>query len=302
MSRRLGSSGGGGKGNGDGLVKPRIKKPFPWYGGKGFLVKRLLELIPSHTTYVEVFGGSAALLFAKEPSKVEIYNDVDSDLVNFFRVLRDPKKYKRMARLASLTPYSREEFYNAVNGLKLGSFEDDVERAFWFWYVSRLCFSGGGRASASLSTSITSYERGMSSTTHKYLNTIKALPWFHQRVTRVQIENQNFETILSRCDRPNTFFYLDPPHLPSSRTKTRYRFDMTEEEHIRLLTTLRAVEGKVLLSGYPSKLYKEFLSDWYSSESDAVCWSVGTTVGTGRASSGGRATDKRTEVLWCNYK
>ena len=88
-----------------------LRSPVRWYGGKGNMVKKLLKLIPEHKIYVEVFGGGASLLFAKEPSPIEIYNDIDEGLVNFFRVLRDPEKFGKFYAKAVLTPYSRAEFY-----------------------------------------------------------------------------------------------------------------------------------------------------------------------------------------------
>jgi len=105
-----------------------LMPPFPWMGGKVWLAKRLAENLPQHHTYVEVFGGAAALLLAKPPSPVEVYNDIDSGLVNFFRVLRDEEKFKRFMRMVTLTPYSREE-YNAARE-RWRDVENDVERAY----------------------------------------------------------------------------------------------------------------------------------------------------------------------------
>lgn len=90
------------------------------------MVKHLLNFVPPHYIYVEPFGGAAWLLFAKPPSPVEVYNDIDSGLVNFYRVLRDPEKFKEFYRLVSLTPYSREEFYYCMSTWK--ECENDVEK------------------------------------------------------------------------------------------------------------------------------------------------------------------------------
>lgn len=88
-----------------------MKSPISWFGGKYYLAHKIIKLFPPHSIYVEPFGGAAHVLFAKEPSPVEVYNDIDSGLVNFFRVLRDPKSFGELALLCSLTPYSREEYY-----------------------------------------------------------------------------------------------------------------------------------------------------------------------------------------------
>lgn len=113
-------------------MRKRLRSPIVWFGGKGNMVAKLLPLIPPHRIYVEPFGGGASLLFAKKPSPVEVYNDLDSGLVNFFRVLRDPKKFERLHKLVSLTPYSREEYDFCRATWE--TCDDDVERAYR-WYV-----------------------------------------------------------------------------------------------------------------------------------------------------------------------
>jgi len=113
---------------------------FPYLGGKHFLVKRLLPLVPPHEVYVEVFGGAAALLFAKDRSPVEVYNDVDKELVNLFTVVRD-RKDKFLKRLEWL-PYSRELYYRFMADIDAGKITDPVERAAAFYYCMRSSFSG----------------------------------------------------------------------------------------------------------------------------------------------------------------
>ena len=112
----------------------RLRSPIWYVGGKGMMVQKLLHYIPPHRTYVEVFGGGASLLFAKEPSPVEVYNDIDSGVVNFFRVLRDKEKFKKFYEKVVLTPYSREEHYYCRNTWR--DCADDIERAYrWFVMV-----------------------------------------------------------------------------------------------------------------------------------------------------------------------
>src|SRR5690242_14460533 len=89
-------------------------KPFPWYGGKGALAPLLVSLLPVHEVYCEVFGGSGALLFAKPPSRLEVFNDLDSGVVQFFRVLRNPQQAEALQRALTLTPYAREEYYDCL--------------------------------------------------------------------------------------------------------------------------------------------------------------------------------------------
>jgi DNA adenine methylase len=118
----------------------RLRSPIVWFGGKGAMVAKLLPLIPEHRIYVEPFGGGASMLVSKEPSAVEVYNDINSGLVNFFRVLRDSRQYGRLRRLAALTPYAREEFDFCRE--TWADAEETVERAYKWFVVARMSFSG----------------------------------------------------------------------------------------------------------------------------------------------------------------
>nr|MBA3826420.1 DNA adenine methylase [Ktedonobacterales bacterium] len=115
-----------------------VSAPFPWFGGKRRLAPWIIPHFPAHTTYVEVFGGSAAVLFAKPPSALEIYNDLDGELVHFFRVLRDPVLAMDLSERLAWTPYSREEWRTCLTQLRAGEEVDDVERARrWFVAVAQ---------------------------------------------------------------------------------------------------------------------------------------------------------------------
>ncbi len=185
----------------------KSRTPIRWFGGKGHMTRKLVPLFPAHRVYVEVFGGGAACLFAKPPAGREVYNDLDSGLVGFFRVLRDAEQWKELHRLASLTPYAREE-YNYCRA-HWQEQEDPVKRA-WMWFVvARWSFSGSfGR---SFGTSTNSVARGMGLCNSTWLQAIDCLEDFHARIMRVQIEQQDFRTIFDRYDSPDTFFYVDPP-------------------------------------------------------------------------------------------
>src|SRR5947209_4967208 len=110
-------------------------KPFPWYGGKSALASLLVSLLPVHEVYCEVFGGSGALLFAKPPSPLEIFNDLDSGVVQFFRVLRDPELSAALQQALTFTPYAREEYYDCLAHWTTAA--DPVERAR-AWYCAVL--------------------------------------------------------------------------------------------------------------------------------------------------------------------
>ena len=244
---------------------------------------KLLERIPDHVAYVEVFGGSAALLFAKSPSQIEVYNDIDSGLVQFFRVLQDDVLFERFYRLVNTTLFSRE-LYNEYRVSWRTETDRAISAAQWFM-IARQSFSGAfamGWAGASKHQSQTLV----------WLNAIKELPWFHERLMRVQIEHKDWEWVIEHYDSDNTFFYLDPPYIPSTRRKQNvYDCDLTEADHQLLVKRLADIKGKVLLSGYQTDLY------------DSLGWTRTDFNVTSHAPNSKYGSDKRrTESVWQNYE
>ncbi len=219
---------------------------FRYPQGSHFLVNKLLKLIPPHDVYVEVFGGAANLLFAKEPSKVEVYNDINSELVNFFRVLRDEQKWRLLQEKLMLTPYAREEFEFARDAPSEGI--DDVERARRFYVRLQMSFAGWGRAFG--------YSRiGKHNLARSYFNKLANFESFHKRLMTVIIENLDFEDIFRRYDSPNTFFFCDPPYIGHSVKTQSLNLEMPFEDHERLVRSVLQAKGKVLLLGYYHPVY-----------------------------------------------
>src|SRR5262245_60457083 len=216
----------------------RLRSPFSWFGGKGRMRAKLLPLIPAHRIYVEPFGGAASMLLAKEPSPVEVYNDLNSGLVNFFRVLRDARKFKRLQFLSSLTPYSREEYYWARDTWEGCS--SPVDRAHRWFTVARMSF--GGMFGKSWGFTVHSSCRGVSQTVSRYLSAIESLPQIHARLMIVQIEHRDALDVINTYDSPETFFFLDPPYEPSTRRSGSYLHEMTEDGHRELVSRLLRVK------------------------------------------------------------
>jgi len=263
------------------------------------MVKKLLPLIPEHKIYVEVFGGGASLLFAKEPSPVEVYNDLNGDLVNFFRVLRDPKKFAEFHRLVSLTPYSREE-YNLCRKT-WESCEDDVERAYRWFIVARMSF--GGIFGSAWGYAVTASNRGRALTTSSWLSAIDMLPEIHERMMRVQIENDDFRMIIPRYDTPDTCFYVDPPYILETRkSQDVYKYEMTLQDHQDLVMMLLDVKGSVILSGYRHDTHTPLeLAGWTRHDFPAVCSAAARTRYTGIQGKGALLENApRIESVWLN--
>lgn len=274
----------------------KLRSPIPWFGGKQQMSSKLLPLIPDHQTYVEPFGGACSLLFAKEPSPVEIYNDLDSDLVNFMRVLRDPKLFADFYHRACLSPYSREEWQFCKN--HLNDDPNPVERARRFFVLARFSFSG--LVGNSFGIDVTASKGGMVQKASSYQGVLGMLPRLSNRMTSVLIENRDFRKIIQLYDTEETFFYLDPPYLPETRKGGTYPHELTTDDHRELVEILHNIKGKVMLSGYPSELYDSL--GWRKIEWNVCCRAAGRTRASGLQGKGMVSKlQQRTECVWLNY-
>lgn len=259
--------------------------PFPWFGGKQHLAPLLASLLPPHAVYVEVFGGAASLLWAKAPSPLEIYNDLDSNLVNFFRVLRNPAQAAQLHALLDLTPYSRQEYLDCRASWRDAA--DPVERARRWFVALVMSFSKSSGVQHGWAFTRTPNAQKP----RAFRGWAQALPSFTQRLALVQIEHGSYADIFARYDAPGACFYCDPPYLPETRKDTahhEYAHEMSRDEHLHLLETVKAARGKVLLSGYDSALYQEALRGWDCIKVAALNWSAHAKYG----------RTPRTECIW----
>jgi DNA adenine methylase len=226
----------------------KLKPPLSWHGGKSRFTYNILALFPEHHTYCEVFGGSGAVPLAKEPSKVEIFNDVDDSLVNLFRVIRDPDLCDRLQKACQNTLYARSEFKLAQEPTV-----DPVERARRFLVRQRMSRSGLGER---WSYVVDDSRRGMASVVRRWQATEERLSALHQRLRTVQIEQADWRKILDRYDGPGSLFYMDPPYQPDTRTGGGYPHEMTRADHDDLVERLLQLTGMVVLSGYAHPSYQ----------------------------------------------
>lgn len=260
---------------------------FGWYGGKFSHLDWLLPLLPKSKHYCEPFAGSAAVLINREPAPVETYNDLDSEVANFFRVLREQKE--ELVEAIGLTPFSRKEFEVAISEptIELSA----LERARRFYIRARQVRTGLAQRASSgrwAHCRLTS-RAGMAGAVSRWLGSVEALPEIAQRLLRVQIENDTAINIIRRYDSEETLFYCDPPYPHSSRGDSNaYRYEMTDDEHRELAKVLHDVKGKVALSSYRCDLMDELYFDWQVIEGPTkIVHSV---------------KQPRTEVLWVNYE
>lgn len=250
---------------------PRI---LHYPGSKWSLAEWILSHMPPHTTYLEPYFGSGAVLFNKAPSQLETINDIHGDVVNLFKVVRDNPQ--ELARVVSLTPYSRQEYLESHN---LTS--HDVERARRFlvrcWQSIRVK-TGSISGWKCRGTADDSYRiKQWNDLPNKFLQVA-------ERLKQVQVENRPAIDVIKRYNRPDVLIYADPPYLESTRNGAIYDNEMTEEEHKELLQCLKLHVGPVLLSAYKNDLYSDLLNNWdYETRQQVI--ENGT---------------HRTEVLWIN--
>ncbi len=207
--------------------------PLSYIGGKNRLAKRVIEIFPQHTTYVEAFAGGAQVFFHKEPSKVEVLNDLDGEIVNFFRVCQ--QHYEELLRYFRFSVVSRQWF----DLLKATDPETltDIQRAARHLYLLRNCFASLVRNPV--------YHRNVIQPPSFNLESLPELiENAHKRLERVQLECAPYEEILRRFDRPTTLFYLDPPYWG----RKLYRYNFSEADFGKLAGRLSTIRGTFVLS------------------------------------------------------
>jgi len=258
-----------------------------WYGGKFSHLRWLSPLLPKAFLFCEPFGGSAAVLLNREPSPVEVYNDIDSDLVTFLKVLREEPD--ELIEKLYLTPFSREEFANACKH-KYDRQLPDLERARLFFIRAEQVRIGlaqtatPGRWAWCKFTS----RRGMAGAVSRWIGRIEGLCAITDRLRNVQIENMEAIDVIKRYDSKDTLFYCDPPYPHESRGDIHaYEFEMNEEQHMKLSEVLHDVKGKVALSSYKSPLMTKLYHDWIRIDAPMM---IAHSI-----------KQMRQESLWINY-
>lgn len=261
---------------------------FGWYGGKYSHLDWLLPLLPQTKHFCEPFGGSAAVLINRIPSPIETYNDVDGEVVNFFRVLREKKD--ELIEKIGLTPFSYEEYVRAIEG-KGDTNLADIERARLFYIRARQSRTGLAQSASQgrwAHCRLTSRAE-MAGAVSRWLGAIEDLSLIAQRMLRVQIENRPAIDVIKRYDSPQTLFYCDPPYPHECRGDSNaYGFEMSDSDHKELAKVLHSVKGKVAISSYRCNLMDELYGDWELIEApEKKCHSV---------------KKARKEALWMNYE
>jgi DNA adenine methylase len=266
---------------------PGIVPPLKWHGGKSYLAKKIVALMPPHTHYVEPFAGGLAVLLAKDPVGIsEVVNDLHGGLTNFWRVLQDETDFAKFQRIAEAIPFSKREWNDSGAALDAS---DRVRRAVAFLVRCRQSLAGRMDCFAPLSRNRT--RRGMNEQASAWLTTIEGLPAVHARLRRVVILNRPALEVIRTQDAPDTLHYCDPPYPDVTRTVPDvYEHEMTLDDHSDLLEVVQTVKGRVMISGYASRLYDSELRDWTRHEFDLP-----------NNASGAKTKKRKREIVWCNF-
>lgn len=265
----------------------KFKSPINWYGGKYYMAKDIIELFPQHNMYVEGFGGAGHVLFRKERSNLEVYNDLHNGLYLIFKLLRENNEY--FIHRLSLTPYSRWEFEDSKSWMYE---EDEIERARKFYVRTMQSVASNGGWCYAKSKS----RRGMCQSVSRWLGNIEEnLTGAIERLKEVQIENLDVIDLIRKYDKEDTLFYLDPPYITETRKqKKSYEHEMTDEQHIKLVETLIKVKGKVILSGYDHPIYDRLMDNGWKKVV------LGDYSKRSQKSNNGEL-DAGKEFVWINY-
>lgn len=226
-----------------------IRAPFSWPGGKSKSIREILPHLPYRNSYIEPFGGSGAILLARQPSNLEVFNDRHSGVVALYRCIRDEDKLQKLVKRLELIIHSREEFRWCKNTWE--SYEDDIERAARWYYMLMFSFSSLGRNFGRAT-------KGKAQLAKAVANHLKDFDRLHCRVKNVIFENQDYRSMLLDFDNPDAVFYLDPPYYQVH--SGTYKYEMTSDEHRDLLNQVMRMEGYVAVSAYSNELYNSY--DW----------------------------------------
>lgn len=264
------------------ITTPAIR----YHGGKFRLAPWVIEHFPPHQIYVEPFGGAAGVLLRKPRSHGEVYNDLDGDIVNLFRVMQESHSRELLIERLAFTPYAREEFQLAWDHS-----EEPVERARRTIIRAQMGFGSAGASKGTTGFRIDA-ARQYSTAQQLWARYPDQLAAIGERFAGVLIENRPAIEVMQAHDAPMTLHYVDPPYLHHTRVKGAakgryYRHELDNRQHEELLDTLKGLQGMVVLSGYPNDLYSELLTGW----------TMNTTIS---RISAGRGGATRTECLWLN--
>lgn len=258
-----------------------------YHGAKFRLAPWVISFFPGHYAYVEPFGGAGGILMQKPRSKSEVYNDLDDEAVNVFRVLQDKDASRELVRLLTVTPYSRAEF-----NISYEHISDPVERARRMLIRSHMGFGSAGATKHRTGFRIDS-ARKYGTAASLWAEYPEHIASFCTRLQGVLIESRPAIAVIENHDREDTLFYMDPPYMHETRSmgsnRGYYQHEMSDQDHEELLNMIQELKGSVIISGYDNPMYDKMLSGWTKRTTQARI-------------SAGRGSGIRTECIWMNSR
>ncbi len=225
-------------------------------GGKWRIAEWIISHLPAHKVYCEPFFGGGGVFFNKEPSYIETINDLNGDIVNLFKVIRE--RPEELAAVLEFTPYARDEYKACA-----APTTDEIERA-------RRTLVRHHQSFGTTNSGLNTWRNSQTANSPRCAATWGALPetvmQICKRLKMAQIENVDALVLIERYNDPDTLLYLDPPYLQNTRKRNIYKCEMTDMQHIELLELVKQSKSKVCLSAYDNELYNEQLKGWYTAE------------------------------------
>lgn len=261
------------------------KQPFPWYGSKIQKQSFIQPKLKDTKRFVVPFGGSGAIMLNREPSGLEIFNDIHSGVINFFKVLRD--REEELIERLERTPYHEEVFYKCQEKLNNDSISN-MDKAIAFFVSTAMAYNAG---SSSFAYSTKEIRRDRSQHTSRYQTKINNLEQVAKRLHRIQFMNRDASEVIAKFEKEDTLQYWDPPYPANVRNGTgSYAFEMSEQDHIEILNLAINSSAYIAISSYANELYDNKLENWFRYD--------GREKGTGATNNG----SKRVECLYTNYE
>lgn len=260
-------------------VTQRLKTPITYYGGKQLMLPHILPNIPEHDIYTEAFFGGGAVFFAKEPSKTEVINDLNGEVVNFYEVLQT--NFMKLHELIQSTLHSRQLYRDSMVIYNNPHMFDPVKRAWAFWIQCNQGFSAKV-GSWGYDVKGNSMVKRLATRKQEFTTALRS------RMEYVQIENNDATTVIMSRDTPRTFHYIDPPYIGSNQGHYE---GYTPKHYVALLDCMQNMEGKFLQSSYWSDELEEYVT---RNKWNVLTYNKPVSVGT-------KKTKRKVEVLVANY-
>jgi DNA adenine methylase len=272
------------------------KSIYRYAGGKHTLAPFIIDLIPKHTVYVEPYFGAGSVFFQKDKSEIEVINDLHSELITFWRCLQNKKTFDELQHRLTYTLYSREEYYLANKILHSNNKKySDIEKAWAFFVCAQQSFGGSLRKKGGWGYS----REKMPPVPETFASKVRSLPEYAERMRGVYIENNDALSVINTWDSVDTFFYLDPPYVHTTRKAAKiYIHEQSDDHHTQLIELLLTIKGKCILSGYASDIYLPLEHNGWQRKN--IAFHSNLPNSTTRRDTKNKQPE-RIETIWCNY-